>query len=539
MRNTRNLHRRRQHAGNCGGRSNGFCRSRWTSGFAAGKTAMAEAASHGGCRDGRCRTKARSRKIYLARSRRAVPTHLRRLACVSGISSRANTLHRLAALAITPLFCHKHCATRGRPVHVWAPGSEETSSAESHVHRSSWKFRFRFSRARRRTARPISFSAHPVGAVGSTWLWPPIDEHRLLPLAGKARSSPRRLAAVDGARAFSGIPWHSPECSRRRPSLDGLDFASRGRARVALDPRVGVEVAHVRTLEVAHGLAPDSELNSPHAATPESTRAVREKLGNPRLLLGHLGTYSPVIREMLEPVIVELLRSHPELSFVMLGSGGSEVRSALLAESPDLSSRLLATGFLPSGELSPHLAACDLLIQPYPDGASSRRSSLMAGISHGVPVVTTSGHLSESLWSECRCSRDRSCRRPKCFRECCAKTDQVSGRTRSPGRRGLTALPAEVRLAASGGRSRRCGRTRTSPSHLVAGTSLDNPSTVMRKLKSPQSLARISVVYRCALLLSLTLHGELAALKHTLRRCFLRWRMPATIRRRSSSPMGT
>ncbi len=24
----------------------------------------------------------------------------------------------------------------------------------------------------------------------------------------------------------------------------------------------------------------------------------------------------------------------------------------------------------------------------------------MAGISHGVPVVTTSGHLSESLWSE-------------------------------------------------------------------------------------------------------------------------------------------
>jgi glycosyltransferase involved in cell wall biosynthesis len=138
----------------------------------------------------------------------------------------------------------------------------------------------------------------------------------------------------------------------------------------------------------------------PRSATPESTRAVREKLGNPPLLLGHLGTYSPVIREMLEPTIVELLQWHPELRFVMLGSGGSEVRSALLAQSPDLSSRLLATGFLPSGELSPHLAACDLLIQPYPDGASSRRSSLMAGISHGVPVVTTSGHLSESLWTE-------------------------------------------------------------------------------------------------------------------------------------------
>jgi len=55
---------------------------------------------------------------------------------------------------------------------------------------------------------------------------------------------------------------------------------------------------------------------------------------------------------------------------------------------------------LPGPELSSHLAACDLLIQPYPDGASSRRSSLMAGLSHGVPILTTSGRLSESLWGE-------------------------------------------------------------------------------------------------------------------------------------------
>jgi glycosyltransferase involved in cell wall biosynthesis len=136
----------------------------------------------------------------------------------------------------------------------------------------------------------------------------------------------------------------------------------------------------------------------PRHATETSIRAVREKLGNPILLAGHLGTYSPVIREMLEPAIVDLLRSRTESRFLMLGAGGSEVRTALLARSPDLSNRLFATGFLPSTELSSHLAACDLLIQPYPDGASSRRSSLMAGISHGVSVVTTSGHLSEPLW---------------------------------------------------------------------------------------------------------------------------------------------
>ena len=138
----------------------------------------------------------------------------------------------------------------------------------------------------------------------------------------------------------------------------------------------------------------------PRTATPESARAVREKLGNPPLFLGHFGTYSAAIREMLEPAVVELLRGYPELSFVMLGSGARDARSEFLARSPDLQNRLFATGISASHELSAHLAACDLLIQPFPDGASSRRSSLMAGISHGVPVLTTSGHLSEPLWSD-------------------------------------------------------------------------------------------------------------------------------------------
>jgi glycosyltransferase involved in cell wall biosynthesis len=39
------------------------------------------------------------------------------------------------------------------------------------------------------------------------------------------------------------------------------------------------------------------------------------------------------------------------------------------------------------------------MIQPYPDGVSSRRSSFMAGLSHGKPIVTTYGHLSEPLWN--------------------------------------------------------------------------------------------------------------------------------------------
>ena len=139
----------------------------------------------------------------------------------------------------------------------------------------------------------------------------------------------------------------------------------------------------------------------PLAATAESAKAIRVKLGEPLLLAGHLGRYSTAIRAMLEPVIVELLRHHADLSFLLLGSGSNEFRIELFSHYPDVSGRLFATNYLPSAELSPYLAACDLLIQPYPDGASSRRTSLMAGISHGIPVLTTAGHLSESVWRDC------------------------------------------------------------------------------------------------------------------------------------------
>jgi glycosyltransferase involved in cell wall biosynthesis len=50
--------------------------------------------------------------------------------------------------------------------------------------------------------------------------------------------------------------------------------------------------------------------------------------------------------------------------------------------------------------VSAHLAACDVLVQPYEDGASTRRGSLMAGVALGRPTVTNRGRHTEALWSE-------------------------------------------------------------------------------------------------------------------------------------------
>ena len=47
-----------------------------------------------------------------------------------------------------------------------------------------------------------------------------------------------------------------------------------------------------------------------------------------------------------------------------------------------------------------NISACDLMLQPYIDGVSSRRTSTMTALSHGVPVATTRGKFTESLWAE-------------------------------------------------------------------------------------------------------------------------------------------
>ena len=51
---------------------------------------------------------------------------------------------------------------------------------------------------------------------------------------------------------------------------------------------------------------------------------------------------------------------------------GGRVRPRPGSRPPHLRGRLLASGELTEPELAAHLAACDLLLQPYPDGASSR-----------------------------------------------------------------------------------------------------------------------------------------------------------------------
>jgi glycosyltransferase involved in cell wall biosynthesis len=102
---------------------------------------------------------------------------------------------------------------------------------------------------------------------------------------------------------------------------------------------------------------------------------------------------------MLMASIPPLLAS-TESVVLLLGRGASDVKDALIEGRSPLADRIHAVGELSGPDLSCYIAACDIMWQPYRDGISSRRSSAMAALAHGRPVVTTVGPLSEPLWSE-------------------------------------------------------------------------------------------------------------------------------------------
>ena len=204
--------------------------------------------------------------------------------------------------------------------------------------------------------------------VAYPWLPRQSSRHRLLALAHRGMAS---LLLRGADRVFMSIPgW--------RPLLERLA------------PRFPTPV----------WMPVPSNLASP--APADEVEVLRQRLRGASCagIVGHFGTYGLSIVELLEPVMVDLLESIPDLRVVLLGRGNQAFADRLLCRNQDWKSRLEVQADPSDRAISAHLAACDVLLQPYPDGISSRRGSAMAGIGLGLPIVTTEGHLTESLWRE-------------------------------------------------------------------------------------------------------------------------------------------
>jgi len=132
---------------------------------------------------------------------------------------------------------------------------------------------------------------------------------------------------------------------------------------------------------------------------PRASADIASRYGQGHPLVGHFGTFGALITPLLTATVLPLI-ADSDCRVLLIGRGSREVCEQLSSLHPELVGRLHATGTLAADDVSRHIRACTVMMQPYPDGISSRRTSAMAPLAHGVPIVTTEGPLSESVWRE-------------------------------------------------------------------------------------------------------------------------------------------
>jgi glycosyltransferase involved in cell wall biosynthesis len=118
------------------------------------------------------------------------------------------------------------------------------------------------------------------------------------------------------------------------------------------------------------------------------------------VVVGHFGTFGDHVARQLEPVIKVLLYTHATARFICMGRGSETFVARFNRRNPSLARRMDATGPISSGELAAALRACDMVVQPYPDGVTTRRTSVMAALANAVATVSTDGALTEPVWHE-------------------------------------------------------------------------------------------------------------------------------------------
>jgi glycosyltransferase involved in cell wall biosynthesis len=130
-----------------------------------------------------------------------------------------------------------------------------------------------------------------------------------------------------------------------------------------------------------------------------ATLAVRARFTTPESrLLGHFGTYGPWVTSRLKPALESILSMQQNARVLLIGRHGEKLHDDFVREHREFASRIFATGALAESEVSTHIAACDVMIQPYPDGITSRNTSALAGLAHGKATATTTGRYTEDFW---------------------------------------------------------------------------------------------------------------------------------------------
>ena len=284
-------------------------------------------------------------------------------------------------------------AEAGREVHVWSP-----DAAEAALHRAV---------------------AHPMRGVGRTAL-------RHLGAELDRFPAPRRLLVQYAPQAWGMRGMNVPFCRwvlvrrragddvrvmfhepffpfglRQRPQRNLLAAVNRWMAHGLLRASTRAYVSTFAWERLLRPLAPAGlsidtlpiPSTIPFVDDPGRVAALRRELSADgcRPVFVHFGTYGGMIAPMLQEALRKVIELRPDARILLLGRGGPEFAARLRSADPRFAGLVVAPGEQPPEEVSLHLQAADVAMQPYPDGGNTRRTSLMACLANGVPTITTRG----------------------------------------------------------------------------------------------------------------------------------------------------
>jgi len=144
--------------------------------------------------------------------------------------------------------------------------------------------------------------------------------------------------------------------------------------------------------------------NIPLAAIEDrAVAAVRAELGLPgdaRLAVFFGFLHQEKGLERLIEAVAQVRRTHPRLELVLaggeqshsvVGGAATALRRSLeqVAERHGVEHAVRFTGYLPERAISALLQAADVAVFPFNAGVTSKSSSLLAALSHGVPTIAT------------------------------------------------------------------------------------------------------------------------------------------------------
>ena len=130
---------------------------------------------------------------------------------------------------------------------------------------------------------------------------------------------------------------------------------------------------------------------------PVTSKQARLRLGlDERLVMTLFGTGHPSrALDHAEAAIAAVSQQRGAAALTVQNLGFGSPRLAL-----PTGVQVVAPGRLAADELSLRLHASDVLLLPFTDGVSSRRTTLMAGLAHGVPIAGLRGTSTDRIFLE-------------------------------------------------------------------------------------------------------------------------------------------